>query len=335
LSDKLLIIDNLHVVYETDEEVVRAVNGINFEVKRGETLGIVGETGAGKTTTALSIMKLLPERTGKIIKGKIIVHGENLLEKSEPEMRRIRGDKVSMIFQDPMTSLNPVLKVGDQIAEVLELHNWDKKSKKQIEERVVELLTLVGIPSSRKGNYPHEFSGGMKQRIVIAMALACNPELIIADEPTTALDVTIQAQVLEMMDDLKQKFNTAMILISHDLGVIAQVCDTVAIMYAGEIIEYGTIYEIFESKNHHPYTTGLIRSIPNIEKETNRLSPIGGLMPDPTDLPQGCKFHPRCKECMEICQTVEPPYYVFGKHKIKCYLYLNDLIKQSNVRISS
>lgn len=320
MDTKILSVENLHVVYETDEDIVLAVNGISFEVLKGETLGIVGETGAGKTTTALSIIGLLPRKSGRIEKGSIILNGENLLKKSEAEMRRIRGNKVSMIFQDPMTSLNPILKVGEQIAEVLELHNWDKRDKKTA-ERVDELLELVGIPALRKSDYPHQLSGGMKQRIVIAMALACNPELIIADEPTTALDVTIQAQVLKMMDDLKQTFNTSMILITHDLGIIAQMCDKVAVMYAGEIVEYGTIYDIFAAENHHPYTMGLFGSIPNINIQTKRLNSIEGLMPDPTNLPKGCRFHPRCKRSMDICKTVQPQYYIDGTQKIKCHLY--------------
>jgi peptide/nickel transport system ATP-binding protein len=322
MNTKILSVENLNVVYKTDEETVRAVNGISFEVLKGETLGIVGETGAGKTTTALSIMGLLPQNSGRIETGSIVLNDENLLKKSEAGMRRIRGNKVSMIFQDPMTSLNPILQVGEQIAEVLELHNWGKRNKQQIEERVEELFKLVGIPVSRKSDYPHQFSGGMKQRIVIAMALACNPELIIADEPTTALDVTIQAQVLKMMDNLKQTFNTAMILITHDLGIIAQMCDKVAVMYAGEIVEYGTIYDIFMAEKHHPYTKGLFGSIPNITEQTKRLNPIEGLMPDPANLPQGCKFHPRCKKCMDICKTTQAQYYINGTQKIKCHLYL-------------
>lgn len=320
MTEKLLQIEDLTVIYETDEELVNAVNGINLEIDKGETLGLVGETGAGKTTTALSIMRLLPYRVGKITKGKINFNGTDLLTISESEMRHIRGEKISMIFQDPMTSLNPVLTVGDQVEEVLELH--DKLSKEERNKRVNEMFELVGIPAQRKNEYPHQFSGGMKQRIVIAMALACDPELLIADEPTTALDVTIQAQVLDMMNELKERLNTAMILITHDLGIVAQTCDKVAIMYAGEIVEYGLLEEIFEGKNHHPYTLGLFESIPSLTEEKKRLSPIFGLMPDPSDLPKGCKFHPRCPKCMDKCKMYEPEDVVLDDtHVIKCHLY--------------
>lgn len=318
MAEKLLNIKDLYIVYETDEEIVRAVNGISFGIEKGETLGIVGETGAGKTTTALSILKLLPENTGKILKGKIEFDGIKIEETKEADMLPIRGERISMIFQDPMTSLNPVIAIGEQIAEALELHK--DMSKKNIETKVEEMLELVGIPAERKKEYPHQFSGGMKQRVVIAIALACDPELLIADEPTTALDVTIQAQVLEMMNDLKQKLNTSMILITHDLGVVAQTCDKVAIMYAGEIVEYGTAEDVYNGKLHHPYTKGLFGSIPNLIVETDRLSPIDGLMPDPTNLPTGCKFHPRCKKCIDICKTVHPEDIVNGTHIIKCHL---------------
>lgn len=321
MSEKLLCIKDLHVQYEVDEYIVKAVNGISLELNRGENLGLVGETGAGKTTTALSILKLLPKDIGKITDGEIKFDEKDILKLMEADMRTIRGSKISMIFQDPMTSLNPVLSVGEQIAEVLELHNTDNKSKEQIQKRVDEMLELVGISAQRKNEYPHQFSGGMKQRVVIAMALACDPELLIADEPTTALDVTIQAQVLDMMNELKEKLNTAMILITHDLGVVAQMCDKVAIMYAGEILEYGTVKDIYESENHHPYTVGLFGAIPNLTRETDRLSPIRGLMPDPTNLPKGCKFHPRCPKCMNKCKTEEPPVIDKNGHKIKCHLY--------------
>ncbi|SKC78999.1 ABC transporter ATP-binding protein [Maledivibacter halophilus] len=319
MSDKLLSIKDLYVIYETDEETVKAVNGISLEINKGETLGIVGETGAGKTTTALSIMRLLPKDIGKIIDGRIKFDEVDITTVTEADMRQIRGERISMIFQDPMTSLNPVLTIGEQIGEVIELHK--NLNKENMQKKVEEMLELVGIPAQRKNEYPHQFSGGMKQRVVIAMALACDPELLIADEPTTALDVTIQAQVLDMMDELKQKLNTSMILITHDLGVVSQTCDKVAIMYAGEIIESGTAEDIYEGENHHPYTIGLFDSIPSLTKETARLSPIEGLMPDPTDLPTGCKFHPRCPKCMEKCKTEKPKDIVNGTHIIKCHLY--------------
>lgn len=320
-NNKLLEIRNLRVVYETEEATVHAVNGINLELGRKETLGLVGETGAGKTTTALSILRLLPFRTGKIEEGEILLEGTDLLQVKEETMRSVRGEKVAMIFQDPMTSVNPVMRVGEQIAENLELHNSGKKrSKKEIEARVCEMLELVGIPAKRRNEYPHQFSGGMKQRVVIAMALACSPELLIADEPTTALDVTIQAQVLAMMEELKQKLGTSMILITHDMGVVALTCDKVAIMYAGEIIEYGTVYDIFEGKSHHPYTKGLFGSIPDLSSHKSRLTPIEGLMPDPTRLPEGCRFHPRCPQCMDRCKTQTPPVTIFGTHHIQCHL---------------
>lgn len=321
LSEKLLEIKDLCVIYETDGEIVRAVNGINLEIEKGETLGLVGETGAGKTTTALSIMRLLPKGIGKITNGEIVFDQIDLTKTSEAEMRLIRGERISMIFQDPMTSLNPVLTVEDQIAEVLELHK--NMTKEQMSDRVDEMLDLVGIPAQRKKEYPHQFSGGMKQRVVIAIALACEPELLIADEPTTALDVTIQAQVLDMMGELKEKLNTSMILISHDIGVVSQTCDKIAIMYAGEIIESGSSEDIFAGEYHHPYTEGLFGSIPSLTEETDRLSPIPGLMPDPTDLPLGCKFHPRCPKCMEKCKTEAPKDHKVEIHTIKCHLYNN------------
>lgn len=320
MSDKILEINNLYVQYKTDDVTNYAVNGINISLERGETLGIVGETGAGKTTAALSIMGLLPKGVGKITKGRILLDGKNILDLTEADMRLLRGSMVSMIFQDPMTSLNPVLTVEEQIAEVLILH--ENKSKEEVAIRVDEILKLVGIQPSRKVEYPHQFSGGMKQRVVIAMSLACEPELLIADEPTTALDVTIQAQVLEMMNGLKEKLNTSMLMITHDLGVVAEICDRVAVMYAGEIIESGSVEDIYEAKDHHPYTAGLFGSIPNLIKKTKRLSPINGLMPDASNLPNGCKFHDRCPKCMDICKTVNPEVYDISQtHKIKCHLF--------------
>ena len=315
----ILEVRDLFVTYTSNEETVRAVNGINFTLAKGKTLGIVGETGAGKTTTALSIMRILPELTGKITGGSIIFNGKDITRVPEAEMRLIRGAMISMIFQDPMTSLNPVLSIGDQIAEAISLHK-DLKPK-EVQARVSEILELVGIPASRKNEYPHQFSGGMKQRVVIAIALACDPMLLLADEPTTALDVTIQAQIIEMMEELKRKLDTSIILITHDLGIVAEICDFVAIMYAGEIIEMGSALDIYESKDHHPYTVGLFDSVPNLEVDTDRLKPIDGLMPDPTDLPSGCKFHPRCPKRMDICSKVEPSDYIAGGHRIKCHLF--------------
>jgi peptide/nickel transport system ATP-binding protein len=318
----LLAIRNLHAVYQTQEGIVQAVNGIDLEMKRGETLGLVGETGAGKTTTALSIMRLLPERTGKIVSGEIEYNGTQLLKLKAGDMRRIRGKKISMIFQDPMTSLNPVITVGDQISEVLMLHQYGDRSNEKIQMRVEEMMELVGIPARRKNEYPHQFSGGMRQRIVIAIAIACEPELLIADEPTTALDVTIQAQVLEMMAELKKRLQTSMILITHDLGVVAQNCDNVGIIYAGKIIEYGTIEDIFKGQEHHPYTVGLFNSIPDLSIEGRHLNTIPGLMPDPTKLPKkGCSFQSRCSHCMDICRQEAPADYVNATQKIKCHLY--------------
>jgi peptide/nickel transport system ATP-binding protein len=317
----VLEVRDLETIYQMDDGVVRAVNGISFSIGEGETVGLVGETGAGKTTTALSILRLLPERTGRVPRGEILYRGGDLLKKSEEEMRMVRGACVSMIFQDPMTALNPILTVGDQILESLEVHNLEGKPKEELETRVDELMNLVGISAKRKVEYPHQFSGGMKQRIVIAIALACEPLLLIADEPTTALDVTIQAQVLVLMEELKARLGTSMIMISHDLGVVAKTCDRVMIMYAGEIIEHGTASDIFEGLIHHPYTVGLFRAIPNLNEETKRLHPIYGLMPDPNNLPPGCKFHPRCPRCMDECREGKPYQYEGKGHKILCNLF--------------
>ena len=320
-TEKMLEIKDLSVVYETDLETVYAVNGVTLSLEKGATLGLVGETGAGKTTLALTLMHLLPERTGKVTSGCITFEGENIVELPEADMRKIRGDKIAMIFQDPMTSLNPVLTVGEQIAEALYVHNDSGRSKEEIEARVDETLTLVGIPPARKHEYPHQFSGGMRQRVVIAIALSCEPDLLIADEPTTALDVTVQAQVLMMIRDLRDRLGTSMIMITHDLGIVAQTCDNVAVMYAGEIIEMGSAEDIFTCPIHHPYTDGLFGSLPNLKEKTDRLHPIAGLMPDPTNLPKGCKFAPRCDKCMEICKEVPPEVYVDGTHSIRCHLY--------------
>lgn len=318
--EHLLEIKNLNVVYRGDESEVYAVNGLDLTLEYGSTLGLVGETGAGKTTTALSIMRLLPDRIGEIREGQILLDGKDITGASDGDMRILRGSLVSMIFQDPMTSLNPTIRVGEQVGEVLEIHRKDL-SKEQIDEQVDEIFNLVGLPTERKMDYPHQFSGGMRQRIVIAIALACQPKLLLADEPTTALDVTIQAQVLELMQELKEKLNTSTILITHDLGVVAETCDQVAIMYAGQIIEIGTVEDIFEGKGHHPYTDGLFGSIPDMTKKERRLHPIDGMMPDPTNLPTGCKFHTRCPRATERCSREEPSLYYKGTHGIRCHLF--------------
>lgn len=319
MSEKILEVKNLRIKYAVEKMYAEAVNGIDFNLNKGEILGLVGETGAGKTTTALSIMGLLPKFVSRA-EGEILYRGENVLTMSEKRLRRLRGKEISMIFQDPMTSLNPVFTVGYQIADVIRIHN-PKMSHSEINKKVDEMMEMVGIPAERKCEYPHQFSGGMKQRIVIAIALACNPEILIADEPTTALDVTIQAQVMLMMRELQKKQNSAVILITHDLGLVASFCDKVAVVYAGEIVEAGTIYDIFDkNKCHHPYTEGLFGSIPDITIKTDRLKPIPGLTPHPTDLPRGCKFHPRCSKCIAHCKTETPPTNVNGTHLVRCHV---------------
>jgi peptide/nickel transport system ATP-binding protein len=321
MSEALLEIKDLDVIYKSDEETVRALSGVNLTVNRRETLGLVGETGAGKTSLALSILRLLPERTGRITGGGIFFDGRNLLTLSEAEMRGLRGERISMIFQDPMSSLNPVHTVGFQIAEALEFHGETAgTSRERINARVDEIMELVGIAPSRKNEYPHQFSGGMKQRIVIAIALACNPELLIADEPTTALDVTIQAQVLSMIKNLKDRLNTSMILITHDLGIVSRTCDRVAVMYAGRIIESGTVRDVILGERHHPYTVGLFGSLPDLKVKTRRLQPIEGLMPDAANLPPGCSFHPRCARSTDICGRQIPLPRRRGTHSIACHL---------------
>ena len=300
-SHVFLDVKNLVVEYSSDGAVVQAVNGVSFTLDKGETLGLVGETGAGKTTIAKTILRILPDPPAKVRGGEVLFHGKDLLTAPERKMLNIRGDKIAMIFQDPMTALNPLITVGDQIVEVLQLHNENMKYK-EAQQKACEMLETVGIPAERFMEYPHQFSGGMKQRIVIAMALACDPELLLADEPTTALDVTIQAQVLDLIKNLREKFQTSMILITHDLGVVAETCDNVAIIYAGEVIESGSKRDIFKHPSH-PYTIGLFNSLPNMVDEDARLIPIEGLPPDPTNLPDGCKFHPRCKYATEACMT--------------------------------
>ena len=315
----LLEIENLKIQYATNDATYYALNGVSFSIEKGEILGLVGETGAGKTTTALGILRLLPKDVGSITGGTIRFEDNDITGTAERDMRKVRGNQISMIFQDPMTSLNPVLTVGKQIGEALEFHS--KGSKSEIEAQVDEMLELVGIPPSRKNEYPHQFSGGMKQRVVIAIALACKPKLLIADEPTTALDVTVQNQVLSMMFDLKKQLDTSMLLITHDLGIVAQMCDKVAIMYAGEIIEKGSVYDIFdkEKKLRHPYTRGLFGSLPSLQSDSRRLTPIDGLMPDPSDLPEGCKFHVRCPIRMDICAKEVPGDYEVDGHMVKCH----------------
>ena len=314
-NDNILEIRDLKIVYKTQEGVVEALNGASLSLKRGQTLGLVGETGAGKTTLARGIMGLIPKPPGQVVGGEIFFNGTDLLKATEHDMRKVRGAQISMIFQDPMTSLNPVMTVGEQIEEVLRAHG---RSVKEAVEGAHEMLEMVGIPKERAEEYPHQFSGGMKQRIIIAIALACNPEFLIADEPTTALDVTIQYQVLVMMQKLKEQFNTSMLMITHDLGIVAQNCDYVAIMYAGQVVEYGALREIFKDPRH-PYTLGLFGSIPSLSEDTDRLTPIEGMPPDPTRLPTGCPFHPRCQYATEACaQWKSEAYPVGGEHTVRC-----------------
>ena len=328
MSDHLLEIKDLYVQYNTDEAVVHAVNGMNLTLEKGEALGIVGETGAGKSTTALSILKLLPAKVGEIKSGTILYDGIDIIHADNKTMREIRGARVAMIFQDPMSSLNPILTIGDQIHEVLDLH-FPEMPKAEKEKKVEDILGLVGIQKTRKNDYPHQFSGGMKQRIGIAMALVAEPELLLADEPTTALDVTIQAQILQLMQELQKKYNTAMILITHDLGVVAEFCERVAVVYAGEVIETGKVEDIYTRKKNHPYTTGLFNSIPELTGKIDRLVPIPGFMSDPTNLPKGCKFADRCEHCMEQCKKEEPPVFTEGTHSIKCFLFIGNCETQN------
>ena len=317
MGEKLLEIKNLAVEYRADETTIYAVNGVNLSLEKGEALGLVGETGAGKTTIAKSIMRILPPAQAHITSGEIIYEGQDLLALKEKEMQKVRGNKIAMIFQDPMTALNPVETVGFQIAESIKQHN--KISKNEARDRAGDMLELVGIPRERYTDYPHQFSGGMKQRVVIAMALACNPELLLADEPTTALDVTIQAQVLDMMRDLKAKLGTSVILITHDFGVVADFCSSVAVAYAGEIIERGSVDRIFNNPSH-PYTQGLFNSLPSLETTSRRLKPIKGLMPDPSDLPEGCRFCERCDYATERCAQAAPEVTeIEPGHFVKCY----------------
>lgn len=325
-KERLLSVRNIEVCYETKDEIVRAVNGVSFDLNYGETIGLVGETGAGKTTIARTILRILPTPPAKFVKGEVWFDGQSLYDLKEEEMRQIRGGRISMVFQDPMTALNPVKRVGWQIAEAIRYHST--ASKKEADEQAMEMLKLVGISPDRFREYPHQFSGGMKQRVVLAIALACNPDLLIADEPTSALDVTIQAQVLEMIEDLQRKKNTAMIMITHDFGVVAKSCDKVAVVYAGEIIEYGTIQQVFENPMH-PYTKGLFSAIPNMTTDVDRLSPILGAPPDPTALPVGCKFRPRCPHATQACRNEVPAYTLADGHQCKCNLYAAEAVVDS------
>ena len=322
-QETVLEIKDLVVRFIVEDEVVEAVNGIDLSLKKGHTIGLVGETGAGKTTTAKAIMNMIPSPPGKIERGEIYVCGNNVLQMTPSELQTVRGNDVSMIFQDPMTSLNPVFTVGDQIAESISLH--EKVSKDAALMKAGDMLELVGIPRNRLSDYPHQFSGGMKQRVVIAIALSCNPQLLIADEPTTALDVTIQAQVLELMRELREKYGMAIIMITHDLGIIAEMCDEVAVMYAGQLVEVGTLDDIF---NHtlHPYTEGLFNSLPNIRNRKHGhkvpLKTIPGLMPDPTNLPKGCAFSQRCAYATPECSGAKQQMIRASEtHRVLCSRY--------------
>lgn len=325
MSKYLLDVKNVKTHFFTDRGVVRAVDGIDFKIKRGETLGIVGESGSGKSVASMSVMQLV-EEPGKTVEGNILFKGDDLLKKSVKEMRKIRGNEISMIFQEPMTSLNPVFKVGDQITEVLMLHQ--KMRKEKARNRAVEMLKLVGIPRAERivDDYPHQLSGGMRQRVMIAMALACEPSLLIADEPTTALDVTIQAQILHLMNDLKEKLGTAIMLITHDLGVVAQMADYVIVMYCGKVVEDAPVEELFENPKH-PYTKGLMKSIPNLDDNKKRLDSIKGIVPHPLYLPEGCYFEPRCPNATEKCKRYRPELKeISPNHKVSCFVVNEEVV---------
>lgn len=318
-TDYVIDIENLVIHYETEDSTVRAVNSIDLKLKRKSIMGIVGETGAGKTTAMLSLLQLVPNPPGVIKSGKIMVNGLDMQKLSTKELSAVRGSEIAMIFQDPMSSLNPVMTIGEQIAESILQH--ESVGKNEAVERAKEMLATVGIDSSRFNEYPHQFSGGMRQRVGIAIALACRPTVLIADEPTTALDVTIQAQVLQLMRELKEQYDTSMLLITHDLGVVAEMCDEVAVMYAGKIIEQGTLEDIF---NHmkHPYTEGLFNSLPNINNKVAKLQPIVGQMPDPANLPKGCSFAPRCPYVMDKCWEIQPgSRMISNTHRVVCCAY--------------
>ena len=317
----ILRIENLNVRFETEDGVVHAVNGIDMKLGYRKTLGLVGETGAGKTTTALAMLRLVPNPPGVVECDRLEIDGQDVRGMSASKLEQVRGKEISMIFQDPMTALNPVFTVGEQIAESIEIH--EHLSKEKALEKAGDMLELVGIPRQRANEYPHQFSGGMKQRIVIAMALIAEPELLLADEPTTALDVTIQAQILELMRRLKDEFNSAVVLITHDLGVVAEFCDNVSVIYAGRVVEHGTVEQIFASEEKHPYTAGLINCIPDLTHNDRRLKPIPGRMADPRHIPTGCCFADRCPHCMEKCKTTPPSMHEKDGHLILCHLYDN------------
>lgn len=317
----LLEVKNLKTYFDTDAGTVKAVDGVSFSIEPGKTLGIVGESGCGKSVTSLSIMQLLPKPVGRVAGGEIMMNGKNLLDLSEPDMRKIRGNDISMIFQEPMTSLNPVFTIGEQIMEPLRLHQ--NMNDNQARDRAIEMLDLVGIssPKQRVTEYPHQLSGGMRQRAMIAMALACNPALLIADEPTTALDVTVQAQILDLMNDLREKLNSAIMFITHDLGVIAQMAQRVVVMYAGKVVEEADV-ELLYGSPKHPYTQGLLRSIPRMDLDRERLEVVPGVVPSPLNFPGGCKFHNRCDRAMDRCSVEESPLYLLkGNRKARCWLY--------------
>ena len=321
MAKTLVEFKDVHTYFYTEAGTVKAVNGVSYKIKEGETVCVVGESGCGKSVTALSLMRLIAAPQGEIVKGNISFDGKDITSLSEEEMMSIRGNDISMIFQEPMTSLNPVFTVGNQIMESIMLHQ--KLDKKQARDKAIEMIKLVGIPRAEAivDSYPHELSGGMRQRIMIAMALSCNPKLLIADEPTTALDVTIQAQILDLMRDIKQKTQTSIMLITHDLGVVAEMADYVVVMYAGKVIEEGPVNDIFNNPLH-PYTRGLLKSKPVINQETDRLYSIPGQVPNPIGMKDSCYFHERCEHCMEVCKTQIPTIkYYDEQHKISCFLY--------------
>ncbi|MBW4827147.1 MAG: ABC transporter ATP-binding protein [Clostridiaceae bacterium] len=317
--DKLLEVKDLKTYFYTDDGIVKAVDGVNFSVESGKTIGIVGESGCGKSVTAMSILRLIPDPPGKIVNGEVLFDGKDLTKVSEEELRHIRGNDISVIFQEPMTSLNPVFTVGYQIMEALMLHQ--KLSEEEAKKKAIEMIKLVGIPRADKivDEYPHQLSGGMRQRVMIAMALSCQPKLLIADEPTTALDVTIQAQILELMNELKNKLNTSIMLITHDLGVVAEMSDHVIVMYSGKVVEDAPVDELFKNPRH-PYTIGLMNSIPSLIEEGQRLESIKGAVPNPLYLPKGCYFYPRCKFATDECRSGQPKLREIAPgHKVSCF----------------